>query len=170
MSPWRKASTRAAASHEDAAAARVMDSLRRIVRALRVATHTSERELGVSAAQLFVLRQLAIEPGQSLGALAARTRTSQSSVSEVVSRLVAHELVERTVDPRDRRRLTLTLTAAGRATLKRAPETVQERLLAGFASLDAAQREALAAGMEAWLERSGLADVPATMFFESRPD
>ena len=161
---------RAAASHEDAAAARVMDSLRRIVRALRVATHTSERELGVSAAQLFVLRQLAIDPGQSLVALAARTRTSQSSVSEVVSRLVAHGLVERSVDTHDRRRVTLRITAEGRRTLKQAPETVQEQLLTGFASLDAAQRGALAAGMEAWLEHSGLADVPATMFFETKGD
>ena len=159
---------RAAASLEDAAAARVMDSLRRIVRALRLATNASERELGVSAAQLFVLRQLAVEPGQSLGELAARARTSQSSVSEVVSRLVTNALVERTTDPRDRRRATLTLTAAGRVTLKRAPVTVQERLLAGFASLDVREREALAAGMEAWLEHSGLADVPATMFFEAQ--
>ena len=43
----------------DRDAARAMDSLRRIVHALRVATRASERSFGVSAAQHFVLRQLA---------------------------------------------------------------------------------------------------------------
>jgi DNA-binding MarR family transcriptional regulator len=151
----------------DLDALRVMDGLRRIVRALRVSTHASERTLGVSAAQLFVLRQLAHEPRQSLGELAERTRTSQGSVSEVVSRLVDRGLVARQRPPEDRRRVELSLTPQGGAVLGRASETVQERLLAGFALLSARERRALADGMESWLERAGLGEVPATMFFES---
>lgn len=147
-------------------ALRAMDALRRIVRALRVSTHASERELGVSAAQLFVLRQLVLQPRQSLGELAALTRTSQGSVSEVVSRLVAGGLVERRVSASDRRRVELTVTAAGRRLLDRASETVQERLVAGFERLGERKRRALAEGLEAWLESAGLEEVPATMFFE----
>src|SRR5688500_3244362 len=106
----------------DAEAARVMDALRRIVRALRVSTHASERDLGVSAAQLFVLRQLALAPRQSIGELATRTRTSQGSVSEVVSRLVAHGFVERHTAESDRRRAELSPTTEGRAVLDRRSE------------------------------------------------
>jgi len=115
-----------AAVDGDPYAARAMDSLRRIVHSLRVATRASERSFGLSAAQHFVLRQLALEPGQSLIDLARRTRTTQSSVSEVVSRLVKRELVSRRTSDTDRRRTELSLTPAGDAVLRRSPETVQE--------------------------------------------
>lgn len=147
-------------------ASRVMDALRRIVRALRTSTHALEGALGVSAAQLFVLRQLSGRPRQSLGELAMATRTSPSSVSEVVSRLVAQGLVDRQIGREDRRRAELTLTARGAEVLARAPETVQEQLLAGFERLSEGERRALVHGLEAWLASSGLATVPATMFFE----
>jgi DNA-binding MarR family transcriptional regulator len=144
----------------------VMENLRRIVRAARVSTTAAEREVGVSMAQLFVLRQLALEPGQSLKELAARARTTQSSVSEVAARLVKRGFVARRAATSDRRRAELTITARGRALLARAPETIQERLLEGLRRLDDAERHTLARGMEAWLRASGLEDVPATMLFE----
>ena len=144
----------------------VMESLRRIVRAARMSTTAAERDVGVSMAQLFVLRQLAGEPGQSLKDLAARARTTQSSVSEVVARLVKRGLVARRAASSDRRRAELTITPRGRALLDRAPETIQERLLDGLRRLDRAERQTLARGMEAWLRASGLEDVPATMLFE----
>ena len=145
---------------------RIMDGLRRIVRALRVSAHVSEADLGVSTAQLFVLRQLLAAPGQSMSDLAERTQTSQSSVSEVVSRLVARGLVTRHPSPTDRRRAELTLSAIGHSVATSAPQTIQERLLAGLEQLDHEQRHAVAAGMAAWLAAAGLDDVPPTMFFE----
>ena len=145
---------------------RTMDALRRIIRALRTATHGSETELGVSAAQLFVLRQLLASPAQSLGELAEGTRTSQSSVSEVVTRLVGRKLVSRQPAAADRRRVELSLTNEGRAVAERAGRTIQERLIASLEGLDDAQRRSLADGMDAWLVAAGLSDLPPTMFFE----
>lgn len=147
-------------------AQRIMDALRRIVRELRVADHSSTTYLGVSAAQLFVLRNLCAHPSQSLGELAKCTRTSQSSVSEVVTRLVARGLVSRESSPADRRRVELSITARGRSVATRASLTIQERLLAGLENLEATQRCKLAEGMAAWLSAAGLADVPPSMFFE----
>ena len=149
-------------------ASRAMDSLRRVVHALRVATRASERAFGLSGAQLFVLRQLSVTSGQSLGDLAARTRTTQSSVSEVVARLVRNGLVSRAPSARDRRRAVLSLTAGGEALLANAPETIQERLLRGFESLDERARQGLADGLESWLTASGLDDVAPTLFFEGQ--
>jgi DNA-binding MarR family transcriptional regulator len=155
-------------AHEDpgADAALVMDSLRRVVRALRAMGDDAARDLGVTAAQLFVLRQLAEQPGQSLGELARRTLTRESSVSEVVSRLVAAGLVDRVADPSDRRRIALTLTHEGSRVASRAPVTVQENLVRAFRSLTPAERRGLADGFEAWLAAAGLQDAPTTMFFE----
>jgi DNA-binding MarR family transcriptional regulator len=98
--------------------------------------------------------------------VALLTRTTPSSVSEVVARLVRRGLVTRQPSARDRRRAELTVTAAGHAVLASAPETVQEQLLAGFERLGDASRRTLADTLEAWLAASGLDDVSPALFFE----
>jgi DNA-binding MarR family transcriptional regulator len=144
----------------------VVDDLRRIVRWLRVASGELERRLGVSAAQLFVLRQLDEKRAGSIAELAARTLTDQSSVSVVVSRLVAHGLVVRTRRKDDQRCAELSVTARGRATLRRAPHTRQELLIAALARLPAARRAALASGLAALVRETGIGEEPPAMFFE----
>lgn len=163
MNAGRKAS----ATRSIGATGRIMDALRRAVRALRRADLTARRELGVSAAQLFVLRQIAESPGLSLSDLAARTHTAQSSASEVVSRLVADGLILRSVSTVDKRRARLALTPVGESIAARATSTIQERLIGGLGQLRDAEREGLADSLEAWLAAAGLEEVPPTMFFES---
>jgi DNA-binding MarR family transcriptional regulator len=122
----------------------VMDALRRLVRALRLSARAAEKTVGISGAQLFVLQELAAAPADSLGALAARTHTDQSSVSVVVRRLVERGLVARRSAPADARRVELALTTPGRAVLRRAPEPVQKRLVAALARLSPPRRRVLA--------------------------
>lgn len=145
---------------------RVMDALRRSVQALRSADRTAKRELGVSAAQLFVLRRIADAPGVSLAELAERTHTAQSSVSEIVSRLVAAGFVEKSQAVQDRRRIVLQLTDQGRSITGKSAFPPQERLVAGLHNLTPEQRGDLADLLEAWLRAARLDDVPASMFFE----
>jgi DNA-binding MarR family transcriptional regulator len=165
--------TEAAIAHPDSVdaspvddASLAMDNLRRVVRALRSANVDAERDHGITAAKLFVLRQIASAPGQCLADVARRTLTAQSSVSEVVAKLVAADLVTRAVSSSDRRRVTLTLTDAGRRIVEGAPETLQERLVEGFHSLSPEMGASLARSLAAWLALSGLGEVPATMFGE----
>jgi DNA-binding MarR family transcriptional regulator len=146
--------------------AAALDSLRRLVRALRVSTRAVERSVGVSSAQLFVLQRLLEAPGSSLAELARLTLTDASSVSVVVSRLVARGLVARTVDERDRRRAALSVTTAGRALARRAPEPAQARLVAALSSLPRAQLAAVTRGLGAIVRAMGVDGEPATMFFE----
>ncbi len=148
------------------AASRVMDALRRIVRALRASSSASEQRLGVSSAQLFVLRQIVANPGTTVGELATRTLTSQSSVSEVAARLVARGLVDRRASRGDRRRTELFAKAQAKVVLHDAPDTAQERLIGGLARLPSEDRAALVRTMEAWLAASDLHSEPPTMFFE----
>lgn len=149
-------------------AAIVMDGIRRVVQALRaMGETTTQAGAKVTPAQLFVLRQIGARPGLSLSELAGQTLTRESSVSEVVTRLARRGLVERRTATPDRRRLLLTLTPAGEHLIATASDTVQERLVAGLRALPDDTRRALADGLEAWLETSGLRDAPTPMFFES---
>jgi DNA-binding MarR family transcriptional regulator len=145
---------------------RILDSIRRLVRMLRVSDRQAQSELGVSGAQLFVLTELGKTPSLSLNDLASRTLTDQSSVSVVVTRLVDAGLVTRDRDERDARRLVLNLTRAGRALLQNAPPVAQERLLAVFDGLPEGERKRFADTFEEIVDNVGGDDGPAPMLFE----
>jgi DNA-binding MarR family transcriptional regulator len=148
---------------------RILDSIRRLVRVLRVSDRQAQADSGVSGAQLFVLTELGKTPALSLGDLAARTRTDQSSVSVVVTRLVEAGLITRDRDERDARRLVLHLTRAGRTLLQKAPLVAQERLLAAFDRMPAEERRRFADTFEEIINNVGAEDGPAPMLFEEEP-
>lgn len=143
-----------------------MDGLRRIVRALRQSARLTEARLGISAAQLFVLHEVAAAGAESINALAERTLTDQSSVSLVVTRLERRGLVARRDDPGDRRRTAVAVTAAGRRLLARAPEVTQLRLLGALARMPAADRTTLARLLSALVGAVEETDAVPPMFFE----
>jgi DNA-binding MarR family transcriptional regulator len=145
---------------------RALNALRRMVRGLRSAAETVERDLRISAAQLFVLSELAQVPDQSVKDLAAVTMTTHSTVSQVVGQLIAKGLITRTPDVRDARRSALRLTRQGANLLRKSPRAIQEELIEGFARLRPSEQRGLANGLERWLAASGLGDVPSTMLFE----
>jgi DNA-binding MarR family transcriptional regulator len=142
----------------DVAVGAVIDSVRAIVRTLRVSGRAAEQTVGLHGAQLFVLQKLAEGPAQSLAELAGRTHTDPSSVSVVVSRLVARRLVSRTVSPEDARRVVIALTPAGRATLRRAPEAAQAQLIGAAERLPRRDLLALAAGLKRLVSKLPSAD------------
>jgi len=152
-----------------AAAARALDNLRRLVRALRVSSHAIERRATVTGAQLFVLRELAAEPDISIRRLATRTLTDPSSVSVVVARLVERGLVARRRDPADGRRVVLSLTRRGRALLARAPEPVQVRLVAAIRALPADRLRPFDQVLAQLVRAIGAEQGAPPMFFNDEP-
>src|SRR4051812_25495008 len=129
----------------DSGAREILDSIRRLVRALRESSSAAEKAVGLSGAQLFVLQKLGDGRPLSVNELAERTLTHQSSVSVVVRKLCDQGLVARKPSPRDGRRVELTLTARGRRLLERAPGAAQDRLIEALGRLPARLRGQLAA-------------------------
>ena len=149
------------------AATRIMDAARHLVRALAGSARAVEARTGISGAQLFIMSQLGnSENPLSVGELANLTFTHQSTVSGVVSALVARGLVTRRPARDDARRVEVTLTPAGRSLLAHAPVTAQTQLVRGLGRLDAPTRAVLADALERWLAESGLGGHPAPLFFE----
>lgn len=147
--------------------AQVFNSLRRLVHALHNASRDTERRLGVTGAQLFVLTQLRATPSISINALAERTMTHQSTVSVVVRRLVRRKLVKKIRAADDARRVELTLTPAGNALLRRAPELLQVRLARAIESIEPPERQVLARGLQHLVRTIGVDTGVTPMFFES---
>lgn len=144
----------------------VLDAIRRIVHALRESSRLAEKHVGLSGARLFVLQQLGEAPSLSVNELAARTHTHQSSVSAVVARLVERGLVTRSRSSRDARSVELSLAAAGRRIVDRAPDLAQARLAGAIESLAPVRRRQLASTLGELAGAVAAADRAPAMFFE----
>ncbi|HEY2851765.1 MAG TPA: MarR family transcriptional regulator [Gemmatimonadaceae bacterium] len=143
-----------------------MDSLRRIVRALHRSHRLAEQEWQLSAAQLLVLQRLAEEQTLSVNQLADRTFTHQSTVSVVVTRLVARGLVRRSRATEDARRAELGLTPAGRLLLERAMSSALMKLFDALDEMPASRLRVIGGCLQGVVDALGVSDEPAGMFFE----
>jgi DNA-binding MarR family transcriptional regulator len=146
----------------------VINSIRRIVRGLRLSARDAERRFGVTGAQLFVLQQIGAAPVESLNDIAGRTLTHQSTVSVVVQRLVARGFVARTPSSRDGRRVTVSLTPEGRALARRAPDVAQVRMVNALKRLPKRDVRTLAHALEKLVREMGMAEEPPEMFFAEK--
>ena len=144
----------------------VFNALRRLVRAARLSANEVHRALGITGSQLFVLQQLIVHPNASLRDLEKLTHTDHSSVSVVVARLVRRKLVARKTSAVDGRRVELSLTAKGRALLKKPPEVLQERLVRALEGLPRGSLRTLRTLLDRVVHDSGLEPEPAEMFLE----
>jgi DNA-binding MarR family transcriptional regulator len=110
---------------------------------------------------LYVIGGLALGAGDvPLGQLIKELRISKQAAGQLVDTLVTRGYLERTVDPDDRRKLTITLTERGRAAAAvqtAAREQIDATLLADVGEHDvAAMRRALVALIlmsRQWLDR-----------------
>jgi len=144
----------------------IMDSVRRIVQALRRSSVRTEQISTITGAQALALGHIGRHEGLSINELAGLTCTHQSTVSEVVGRLEALSFLIRTRSENDGRRVELRLTEAGRKLTKALEPTIQEELMNALTRLAPQTRAELADGLGAWMMEAGLDDAPIVMFFE----
>jgi DNA-binding MarR family transcriptional regulator len=164
------AAAAAAATDGDGEARAVLDSIRLIVQTLRISSRAAERDVGVSAAQLFVLTKLAAAARPlSVGELAEHTLTHQSSVSVVVQKLERQGLVARTRAKDDARRVELSLTSSARTLLRKAPQAAQDIILNAVAAMPAARRRQLADLLADLAHRMGGERRPVMLFEDEQP-
>jgi DNA-binding MarR family transcriptional regulator len=101
-----------------------------------------EEVLGLTAQQRFVIRLLGRLPGTTPGALASLLHVDRGSITALLKRLEARELILRKPDSLDRRRVFLSLSARGRKLDVSTPTSVEH-------------------AVEKALERSTAADIAA---------
>ena len=146
----------------------ILDPIRRIVRALRLASRRAESRFGLSGAQLFVLQALKDGASLTINELAERTYTHQSTVSTVVTNLAEAGFLSRVRSKADARRREVRITPKGRSILTMRIELGQARLVAGISKLSIQERLRLSALLEKLVKESGFSELPAMMFFEER--
>ncbi len=149
-----------------ATATQAFNSLRQIVRILRIGDTAAERATGLSSAQLFILQQLTQLSAASINDLADRTLTDQSSVSTVVTRLESKGLVSRARSEADARRVMVTITEAGRQLIQEAPPTVQAQLVCVLQTMPPQALQSFVRELTHVVDALGASHEPPTLFFE----
>lgn len=148
----------------------IIDNLRRLVRALRLAASHIKRRSGVSAAQLFVLHAIDERPAASLRELARRVRSDQSSVSVVVKRLVRAGLAKQVRSSHDRRVSSVTIANRGRTLVRRAPEPFQARLFDVLERFSNVERSTFAVLLSRLVRGMHAEDEKPRLLFEDEPE
>jgi MarR family transcriptional regulator, organic hydroperoxide resistance regulator len=98
--------------------------------------------IGLTAPQRLALRFIGREPGIGLGALAALLHLDPGTVTGIVQRLEAAELVTRVRSEGDTRRVHLDLTSRGQAVNRRRRGTVEAAVRRTLAAVSAADARA----------------------------
>ena len=114
----------------------VVVALRRIIRAIDLRSRHLVTRYGLTGPQLVVLRELESHDGISVGQLTRSIHLSQATVTGILDRLAKRELVRRRRSDRDRRRVHVWLTEAGKQLLVDAPSLLQEEFTEQFGKLE----------------------------------
>jgi DNA-binding MarR family transcriptional regulator len=138
-------STRASTAQD--CARRVMDTVPGVMRLIRCEVRREAGEV-LSVPQYRVLAFLSRNHAASLSEVAGWIGVAGATASAMVDRLVRRGLVARRGDPEERRRVRLRVTRAGAALVRRARARTRGRLAARLAALPAADRLALARGLD----------------------
>lgn len=118
-----------------------MHHLWELMHALQVRSKRMARTLGVTGLQRLVIRVLGQSPGISARDLSSTLGIHPSTLTGVLARLEREKLIERRVDPADRRRARFWLTAAGKRIDREKRGTVEAAVRRGLRRADASTIE-----------------------------
>lgn len=107
----------------------VLRSLRRIMRSIDLHSRQLATAYGLTGPQLVSLRVIAEQGPLSPSRLARLVSLSQGTITGIVDRLAARQLVTRERTQKDRRVVMVEVTDAGRALIATAPSPLQERFV-----------------------------------------
>jgi DNA-binding MarR family transcriptional regulator len=137
----------------------ILNCIRSLVQALRLHSSASEKESGLSSAQLFVLDKLKSNWPLTMNELAALTFTHQSSVSVVVQKLLKKGLIKKSTNQNDLRSSVVALSAKGRSFMKNRSSCFHDQIMKAISELPDHDRLHFARIFRSLLLKSGFLSI-----------
>lgn len=134
------------ATSPDELASQALETIPPVMRAIRTMMR-AEGEKDLTVPQFRVLGFIDRHPGASLKDVADHLGIPMSGASRLIDKLVDRNLVTRTTDTRDRRRIILNLLPAGKRLRARARQRTQQGLGAMFQHLTSVERDTIATAL-----------------------
>lgn len=111
-------------------------AIRQIIRAIDLRSKKLSKAVGITGPQLLVLQEVSAQPAVTSKQVADSINLSQATVTSILDRLEAKELLVRKRDSDDRRKVSLYLTDLGQSTLKDAPRAMEDTFIEKFESIE----------------------------------
>lgn len=123
-------------------------TMRRIMRATELSSLALAKKSGLTPSQLIVLQLIANESQPTPSLVSARTTLSQATITTVLHKLEARQLITRQRDDKDKRRQYLQVTTLGAETLEAAPDILQAQFQIQFQKLEDWEQSLLVSSLQ----------------------
>jgi len=150
----------------DIAISEIMQSLRRIFKAIHNYSSEVSDKFGITGPQLWALDTISKEEGLPLGELGKKMYLRPNTITGLVDRLEKRGYVARDRDQKDRRVIKLLLTLKGKRLIKRAPNPIQGKMIYGLRSLNKAELRLIYDSIQKLVEIMEAKNLKATFFFD----
>ena len=150
----------------DVAISEIMQSLRRIFKAIQDYSHEVSEKFGITGPQLWALKTISQNESLSLSDLGKRMYLHPSTITGVIDRLEKKRYVTRIRDQVDRRVIYVQLTAEGKRLAKRAPNPAQGKMIYGLKNLKRRELNLIYDSLQKLVEIMEAQNVKVTFFFD----
>jgi len=127
---------------------RILQSLRRIIRAVDIHSRRLSTQYKVTGPQLACLLTIKDHSPLTSANLAKKVHLSPSTVVGIIDRLEDKNMVERKRDSKDRRQVNIYITAEGQRLIAAAPSLLQDTLSTALMELPEAEQVAITSALE----------------------
>jgi DNA-binding MarR family transcriptional regulator len=141
-------------------------SLRRVIRAIDIHSKQLSKQSGLTGPQLMVMKQIAQLDGPMAKQVAQEINLSPATVTSIIDRLEAKELVKRQRSQLDKRKVELYLSEAGVLLLQGSPKPLQEHFIQRYQALEPWEQSQLLSSVEriaSMMDAEGLDAAPVLM-------
>jgi DNA-binding MarR family transcriptional regulator len=144
----------------------IMQSLRRIFKAIQDYSQKVSQEYGVTGPQLWALKTISADGSLPLGELSKKMYLHPSTVTGVVDRLEKKGYVSRDRTQKDRRVVKVQLTPLGKKLVRKAPNPVQGEMIYGLRKMKQGELRIIRESVDKLVEIAEAKNVKVTFFFD----
>jgi len=123
-------------------------SLRQVIRAIGMHSKQLNKKSGLTGPQLMVMTKIAQLDGPMAKKVAKEINLSPATVTSIIDRLEAKELVVRKRSQLDKRRVELYISSTGEERLQDAPKPLQEHFIKRYQALESWEQSQLLTSVE----------------------
>jgi len=154
--------------HRDDAVSGIMQSLRRIFKAIQDYSHEVSRNYGITGPQLWAIKTISLEGRLSLGDLGKRMYLQPSTITGLIDVLEQKGYVGRVRDREDRRVVKVQLTPRGQQLAKKAPSPAQGKMIYGLTKLRGRELNLIFNSIQKLVEIMEAQNIKVTFFFDQK--
>jgi DNA-binding MarR family transcriptional regulator len=143
----------------------IMQSLRRIFKAIQDYSHEVLKKFGITGPQLWALKNISQNRSLSLGDLSEKMCLHPSTITGVIDRLEKKGYVVRDRGQKDRRVVKVQLTAEGERLVRKAPNPVQGKMIYGLMRLKKDELNSIYDSIQKLVEIMEVQNLKVTFFF-----